>query len=169
MENRYSVRPVMLKDIDGIQRVAELSWRDTYRSIFPETFIDDFLKQAYSKENLELVIDRDIPKDKRRFILTEYQEQIVGFAQFSEINGGEIELLRIYIIPKFQGKGIGKSMLDELIQYDQALHIVFAWVEKVNHKGIGFYESNGFASGDEKVEEINGQKLRLKKYIKTIL
>ena len=169
MKDQYSVRPVLLKDINGIQRVAELSWRDTYQSIFPETFIDDFLKRAYSKESLDAVIQRDLTKYERRFILVESQEEIVGYAHFSDVSIGEIEILRIYVMPDFQGKGLGKSMILNQLNSDPTIRRIFAWVEEENLKGIGFYEANGFDSGEDKTEEINGQKLRLKKYIKAIL
>lgn len=164
-----TIRPVMLNDIEGIQRVAELSWKDTYRSIFPMDFINDYLNQAYSKESLESVIQKDQKKNIRRFILAESGEEVVGYAQFSDNNDGEVELFRIYVNPSYQGKGIGKSLIANHIEMDHLIRTIFAWVEEENQRGIGFYKANGFSAKEDKVEEINGQKLRLHRYIKTVL
>jgi ribosomal protein S18 acetylase RimI-like enzyme len=71
-------------------------------------------------------------------------------------------------LPAFQGSGIGKAFLRTLIEADETLTRVFAWVGKDNKRGTFFYQSNGFLFEEEKEETTDGQVVRLNKYVKQV-
>jgi ribosomal protein S18 acetylase RimI-like enzyme len=163
------IRPVKLEDIDDIQIVARLTWNGTYGTIYTEAYINSFLAHAYSKKNLEAAVLRDETRKIRKFMVAQSEAQIVGYAQLTEGKDGEAELTRIYVLPGFQGQGIGKALLKELINPDTALTKVFAWVGKQNQIGTEFYKANDFTFVEENEEVVDGQIIRLCKYIKQLL
>jgi diamine N-acetyltransferase len=164
----FTIRPVKMNDVQGIQGVAQQTWNHTYGTIYSKDFINTFLEQAYSKNNLEASVSRDEAREIRKFMVAESESEIIGYAQLTETKNGEAELLRIYVLPAFQGSGIGKAFLNKLIETDNALTRVFAWVGKENKSGTFFYQSNGFLFEEDKEEITDGQVVRLNKYVKQV-
>ncbi|SFS32691.1 GNAT family N-acetyltransferase [Halostagnicola kamekurae] len=85
-------------------------------------------------------------------------DRIVGFAQ-AVVHGETADVLRLYVHPDFQGRGIGTRLHERLrIQleaYDiERIQLIdFAF----NDEGRGFYESLGFERTDEGEVEIAGE------------
>jgi N-acetylglutamate synthase-like GNAT family acetyltransferase len=168
MPVNFSIRPVKMNDVQGIQRVAQLTWNHTYGTIYTDDFINSFLEQAYSNNSIEATISRDEKREIRKFMVAESESGIIGYAQLTVTKDGEAELLRMYVLPAFQGSGIGKAFLRNLIETDNTLTRVFAWVEKENKTGTFFYQSNGFLFEEDKEEATDGQVIRLNKYVKQV-
>lgn len=164
----FIIRPIAMKDVQSVQRVAQIAWHRTYGTIYTMEFINSFLEQAYSQNSLEAAVSRDEAREARKFLVAECDSEIVGYAQLAETQDGEAELLRIYILPAFQGNGIGKALLEELIKSDKTVTKVFAWVEKANQAGINFYKSTGFLCEEEKEETVEGKIAVLNKYVKQV-
>lgn len=66
------------------------------------------VSRACSKENLDRAVERDLQKPKRSFLIAELDNKIVGYAQTSQVDAEEHELLRVYVRPEHHNKGIGK-------------------------------------------------------------
>lgn len=73
------------------------------------------------------------------------QNQIVAFA-ISYIVLDEATLFNIAVAPDFQGKGIGKRLLSELILQLQQRELTTLWLEvrESNHSARALYDSLGF-------------------------
>lgn len=166
MGKKFEIRSATIADISGIQQVARLTWRDTYRAILPDVLIDDFLAHAYSDDILAHTINRNASSSK--FWVADKHGTIVGFAQFVRHGESELEVTRIYVLPSYQGLGIGKSIIEKQCRTDGQFSRMFAWVEKDNQKGICFYEAKGFAVAGSKTEMFNGTPIELLKYTKDI-
>lgn len=73
---------------------------------------------------------------------------LVGYAGISLVGGaGEAEgcVHNIAVDPSWQGKGVGRAMLDALLaRADELGAPVFLEVRTDNHPAIGLYESRGF-------------------------
>jgi ribosomal protein S18 acetylase RimI-like enzyme len=104
--------------------------------------------------NLKGSIARDKEQQERKFLvaLNETDNEVVGYAHAMEKNREDYELLRIYVLPQYQGKGIGKQLLQELKNQIKNLKKIKAWVEKENQIGRSFYENKGFQMVEEKLE-----------------
>ena len=85
------------------------------------------------------------------FILS--NKTIVGYfklnqndAQNELFTKPSIELERIYVLPDFQGQGIGKIALFKIIKLAQEKKVDFLWlgVWQENKSAITFYQKNGF-------------------------
>lgn len=168
MTKELVIRPAELNDIKGIRQVAGITWHNTYGSMYSEEFITSFLDQAYSADNLEKSITRDTTNSIRKFMVADLNGMLAGYAQLTATDNGVCELSRIYVLPGYQGKGIGRSLLNELIVNDNSIEKVFAWVEKENAVGVQFYQSNDFLFEEEMEETMNGQTTILHKYNKQL-
>lgn len=102
-------------------------------------------------------------------MIAEFNNEVVGYAQTSQVNEEEYELLRIYVRPEYHKMGIGKGFIQEYIQVLKPIKKLFAWVAKENHRGIAFYEKSGFRELEEKIETIEGQSKKQIKYELEIL
>ncbi|MDQ0171449.1 GNAT family N-acetyltransferase [Paenibacillus tundrae] len=153
------------EDIPYIQSIAHETWTYTYGEIYTEEYIRDFISRAYSSENLRLSIERDSQSTKRSFLIAEYNEKPVGYAQTRQMHEEEFELLRIYVRPDFHKMGIGNDFIQEYKQILKPIHQLFAWVGKDNQVGRAFYEKRGFIPVTEKTETIQGQNKTQVKYV----
>jgi hypothetical protein len=83
MPVNFSIRPVKMNDVQGIQRVAQLTWNHTYGTIYTDDFINSFLEQAYSNNSIEATISRDEKREIRKFMVAESESGIIGYAQLT--------------------------------------------------------------------------------------
>lgn len=78
------------------------------------------------------------------------KDNIVGFAMLSP----EGELLLNYVLPSYQGKGMGKAMLNTLIQSAKKQNLAEIYLESTK-TAKAFYQSQGFVLKNEVIE--NGE------------
>ncbi|WP_153978084.1 GNAT family N-acetyltransferase [Paenibacillus xylanilyticus] len=152
------------EDISHIQSIARDTWMFTYGDIYSKDYIHNFLNVAYSTENLSRSVERDQQSSKRKFLIAEYNNVIAGFAQTTQVQEEEYELIRIYIRPEYHKLGIGTGFIQRYIQALAPIKHLFAWVAKDNDIGKGFYEKCGFKETEEKVEVIGGDTKKQLKY-----
>lgn len=163
----YPIRPAELSDIDSISFVAQESWKHTYGSIYPEDVINQFVSRAYSTENLSGSISRDNTRSHRLFhVAVDTDGQLVAFSHTVPYPNSDtsFELARIYALPKTQGTGVGRALLDYLFQTVPNICQLSAWVEQENSIGRRFYERHEFKVADEKEDDFFGHKTILLKY-----
>jgi ribosomal protein S18 acetylase RimI-like enzyme len=81
---------------------------------------------------------------KGRFEVIELQNSPIGYLEI-ETNEDHIFLANLMILQQFQGQGIGKIVMQELIKNHPNILLE---VLKVNHKAKHFYEGFGFTVFD---------------------
>ena len=141
--------------------LCDLNHLDSLVKISRETFIHAFEKDnnpidfynyvnnAFSKE----AIKKELNNPKMSFYFLLLDNIIAGYFKLNEDDAQNetfetttVELERIYIIPKFQGKKLGEAMLKKAIQISKEKEATFLWlgVWERNIHAIRFYERNGF-------------------------
>jgi ribosomal protein S18 acetylase RimI-like enzyme len=109
------IRVASPEDIEGIARVHVDSWRSTYQGIISESFLSGLTLEK-RKKNWSWTFN-NLNKDEKIFV-AEDEGRIVGFS-----NGGKNriddpeydgELYAIYILKEYQGKGIGKKLVEKV-------------------------------------------------------
>ncbi|BAI80977.1 ribosomal-protein-alanine acetyltransferase [Deferribacter desulfuricans SSM1] len=70
------------------------------------------------------------------------EEQIIGFVIYWDL-GEEVEIANIAVKKSFQGKGVGRKLLDFVLNNTDALYY-YLEVESNNEKAIKLYTSFGF-------------------------
>lgn len=100
------------KDIHTIRELTYKVWPQTYASILSKVQIDYMLKLLYSEASLY----RQIEDEKHSFVIVYDDEAPVAFASYSETETSVWKLHKLYILPTQQGKGMGKFIIDHIIQ-----------------------------------------------------
>ena len=154
----FIIRKAGIEDVPQIAEVHVESWQKSFRGIAPQKYLNDLSVEKREKAFNERFFD----KDYLMFVAETEENKIVGFADFGKGRDDqpkyERELYAIYLLPEFQGKGIGgelfkkgvKKMLAEgyTSMYLQALEIspYRKFYEKMGGKVIG---RSTYKLGDE--------------------
>lgn len=151
----FNIRQMQLKDIEQVQQVAKTSWNETYKNIIPFQIQENFLKIAYSNEMLQKRLENSL------FLVSEIQQEIVGFASFSNISEqGKVELTAIYFAPSYQEKGMGSALLQLGIESLSGVKEILVDVEQENAIGLRFYQAKGFKVVEEYDDVFDGHILK---------
>lgn len=138
--------------VNHLDVLCEIS-RSTFVTAFekdndPEYFWD-YINSAFNPET----ILEEIQNKNSTFYFILSNKTIVGYfklnqedAQNELFTKPSIELERIYVLPDFQGQGIGKIALFKIIKLAQEKKVDFLWlgVWQENKSAITFYQKNGF-------------------------
>lgn len=152
----YTIKKMNEDNIAEVQEVAKICWHDTYEGILPKEVRDAFLEQAYSHEMMKRRLERS------HLFVAEVDGEVTGFANFSPVKyDGEAELGAIYILPQYQGIGIGTALLQEGIGYLEGVKKLYVYVEAENEKGKAFYNAQGFAALERFEENLEGHKTQM--------
>lgn len=133
------------------------------RDISEETFIDTFLAQnepkninAYVSKAFSLRrITSEYDDPNSNFFFAKYGSEIVGYmkvntgsAQTEQAIPNAMEVERIYVRKRFQGKGIGRILLDFALSKASELSVQHVWlgVWEKNTRAIAFYSRMGFST-----------------------
>jgi ribosomal protein S18 acetylase RimI-like enzyme len=135
-----------------VRDLAYTIWPSSYGKILSEAQLDYMLDTFYSIGNLQKQMDVG-----QVFELVVENNNFIGFVSY-EFNCKQTELLKlhkIYLLPETQGKGFGKSMIDEVIIIAKSNNQkgIYLNVNKYNIAKF-FYEKVGFTIVKEEVIDI---------------
>ena len=89
------------------------------------------------------------------------------FPQFEDCG----EIISLYLLPEYMGKGYGKELLKTAISElsAQGFQEIFLWVLEENNRARHFYERYGFLKAADVIEEkIGGKNVREIRYVRKI-
>ena len=141
-------------DTEAVRHIAYASWHHTYEGIIPRHIQDTFLEGAYHPEMLE-------KKRTQAYVyVAEIAGEVIGFANVSLKNEmKEAELFAIYLLPTYQGYGVGTALIDYSLQ-EQHLQTLYVEVEQANDIGMQFYKAKGFTHVKTYTEDFAGHLLQ---------
>lgn len=148
-----SISQASLQDISSIQEIVKKTWPVAYGDIISKEQIDYMLNLFYSYEALK----ENIVNESHLFLLAKESDNCVGFAAIEHhyLNEDITRLHKLYLLPNYQGKGIGKTLLNEiekLARQKNATDISLN-VNKYN-KALYFYQKNGFEITNDEIINI---------------
>ena len=113
------------EDISGISKIEERCF-------------SDFWSRESVREGLESSLDT--------WLVLKEKEGVLGYCVF-RIIAGEGELLRIAVSPEFQGRGLSKKLMDQMVEYSRKkkAETMFLEVRESNEKARNLYRSYGFS------------------------
>lgn len=151
----YLIREMVKEDTKQVQDVAKKSWNATYEGIIPNKIQENFLKSAYNDEMMEWRLRNSL------MMVAEADNTITGFANFTPVNEqGHTELSAIYLLPEYQGEGMGSALLNAGIEKLRDVKEIHLDVEKDNTIGTTFYKAKGFKTVDEYDDNFDGHMLK---------
>lgn len=143
LRERLVIRPLEERDLEEKTRLALRTWHETYD--------EGLIPRAWSNEHLSY--DQLLAFQQRRgldsWLVAETDGELVGFASYdaearpSADRPGMSELSSIYVLRAWQGRGVGRALMEEALArcpHDQ----VVVYVVEGNERAIGFYERMGF-------------------------
>lgn len=146
----------------AISRIYEESWKFAYKNIIPQSYLESIPVGRWAS---------NLDKEGMNNLVLIEDGMFVGtscycksrFSDFS--NWGEI--VSIYFLPQYIGKGYGSLLLDVVVKELEQLGFddIFLWVLEDNARARKFYEKAGFTpSGKYLDDNIGGKELREMQY-----
>ena len=141
MLNEITIRNATINDIELIRELTFKVWPQTYSSIISKEQIDYMLEMMYSNKSLALQM-----AEGSQFIIVQDTKRPVGFASYKPVAINIYKLDKIYILQTQQGKGIGKFVIDYILQQikDRGAESLQLQVNRNNINAKSFYEKIGF-------------------------
>jgi ribosomal protein S18 acetylase RimI-like enzyme len=163
------IRAAELKDALALAEVHVRVWQHAYRGQLPDEFLD---QMSVERRAAQWQVWLQRPLAGTSVSVATEADKIVGFcwvgrSRDSDAGDGTGELLAIYVLPRFQGRGVGKSlMLEGLLHLKLAgFHRVTLWVLDTNSAARSFYERCGWtADGSRKTEDLGSMKITEVRY-----
>lgn len=109
----FDFRAAHTTDIPVIHEMAEVVFRETYRSILSPAQLDYMMEWMYAPHNLE---DQICRQGHNYYIATEngHPAGYVSFNREGDAEDGKCtyHLQKIYVMPQYQGQGLGSQLFD---------------------------------------------------------
>ena len=160
MEIRYITSA---DDKNKISKIYEDSWRYAYSGIIPQDYLDAIQKGQWSNR-------LEIPGWNTMVCVKD--GEYIGTSTFGKSriekykDSGEV--ISIYLLPEYIGKGYGKKIMDTVMSElrKERFRKVFLWVLEENRRARHFYENYGFKVCEDYMEEkIGGKALMAVQYV----
>lgn len=136
-------------DSNDLSKLSRRTFEEAFEDANNPDDFKDYINKAFSESQLK----RELQNKNSSFYFVYVGLDLVGYfklnfntAQTEYKNQNSFELERIYVLSKFQGQKIGKSILQEVISMASAEKKNFIWlgVWQKNYDAIRFYEKFGF-------------------------
>jgi ribosomal protein S18 acetylase RimI-like enzyme len=142
--NAGVIRRGRLEDAPGIAAVHSASWRQAYREIVPQSYLDGMEPEKTVERWQKAIAGETSPP--AHLLVAEEAGKIVGFEVYGSARepafGFSGELYAAYFLPDATGKGLGTEMA-RIVSRDLAadgLNDMIVWVMEANERGRRFYE-----------------------------
>ncbi|WP_100011262.1 GNAT family N-acetyltransferase [Lentibacillus sediminis] len=153
------IRKALQSEAADIAKVSVDSWRTTYRGIIPDAFLDQISYEQRTENWAYNLTQQAI------YVAENEQGGIVGFADGGPRRGDRYEayqgeIYAIYILQEYQRKGLGKKLLQPVVEDLQqaGMHSMIVLVLEDNPSKY-FYEAAGAKCIDRVEIGIAGTKL----------
>lgn len=136
-----SIRPATVADIQLLRRLAEEVFPATYRPILSPTQLAWMMEWMYAPESL-----RQQMLQGHAFYLAVWDDEPCGYLSIERQEAALFHLQKLYVLPAFQGRGIGAALLAEAQRHIRRTGAAPARIElNVNrhNPALGFYERMG--------------------------
>ncbi len=149
-----TIRRASAGDAGGIAAVHVEAWRETYRGLIPDAYLDrlDVLSRTRRQA------DRLLSEREEATFVAESAGGIVGFAICGRGRGGPDprwgEVQALYLLDRAKGRGGGRRLMASCSRWlEERGRLPFlVWVLTANFRAIGFYRHLGGRPAAGKLE-----------------
>ena len=144
----FKIRKATLEDIEMINRLAWIVFPHTYKEILSPEQMEYMMDWMYSPENLH----KQMTEDGHIYYLAFEGDEPTGYLSIQPEGEHTYHLQKIYVLPSFQGKKLGKLLFEQAIKAIKELHPEPCQMRlNVNrqNKALTFYEKMGMKKVDE--------------------
>lgn len=137
-----TIRIATINDILLIRHLAEQVFPETYKHIITPAQCDYMMDMMYSETSLL----RQMTEERHIYQLLAIDGEPAGYVSVQPIEADVYELQKIYVLPRFQGRHLGRTLFDAAVSLVKRLHPepcrIFLHVNRYN-KAKTFYEHLG--------------------------
>jgi GNAT superfamily N-acetyltransferase len=163
MTQDIRIRRATVEDAEDIARVHVETWQSTYAGIVPDGYLVGLSQQKQTRLWRDL-LSRETSGET--VLLVEHLEAdgrtgVIGFGSGGSARDGSLlydgEIYTLYVLPDWQGQGIGQRLLATLFRtlYDRGMEDALLWVLAGNPTRF-FYEHMGGLRIAEREEALGG-------------
>ena len=107
-----ALRKAKENDIPALQEMARITWEPTYLPIIGQEQVDFMLDKMYSNGVL-----LEEMMNGCSFLIAEDNSADLGFASYAltDPENFTYKLHKLYVLPKAHGKGVGKFLINEIV------------------------------------------------------
>jgi ribosomal protein S18 acetylase RimI-like enzyme len=143
------IRSAEPSDAALVRRLLVETWHHTYDRLLGSETVSTITTRWHSEEALS----RQIADPKVAFLVATDLTFIVGHVLGWADADGDITLSRLYVLPPRQSEGIGRLLIEALIDRFPGAAAISAAVHAENEGALRFYRAAGFELGDEFEED----------------
>lgn len=137
----FFVRTAGEGDLQAVQALLVETWHDTYDGIYGVKKVTGLTDSWHSIASLR----RRLARPLSEFLVADDGERIAGMAfAAADREGKTVKLHQLYVLPAYQGHGIGGMLMDEILDNFPDAEIIRLEVEEANSRAIAFYRIYGF-------------------------
>lgn len=157
-----AIRKATVDDAAAIATVHVAAWKETYRRIVADEFLDNMSIQRRTEQWVNSLSDEN--NAYHHAFLAEMNGQVVGFSNYGspqeKASGFDSELFAIYVLRAAHKMGVGRRLVNAVVKAMRELGYssMMVWVLKDN-PARGFYERLGGEYLYEKPIEIGNVSL----------
>ena len=135
------------EDFSIVKNILLETWKNTYTFIPEEDILTHFEKH-YSEDRLIEILNDPFSKG----IIAEVNSVPAGWLKlFEDLINKKFFVSSLYVLPEYQGFGLGKKLLNEAYRIAKEKHFLKVWlgVMKQNVKSLDWYKNLGFVFDEE--------------------
>lgn len=134
--------PAQPDEFNVIQYIVQKTWPVAYGKILSTEQLTYMIDLLYSLEKL----NQDVANGQHYYLIEDEKQEPVGFMGIQHQMDGKSRLHKIYVLPQYQGKGVGKLLIEKAESLSKEAHSS-ALLLNVNrfNKARYFYEKLGFS------------------------
>jgi diamine N-acetyltransferase len=142
-------RPGTVEDAKMLSELGARTFYDTFAKDNTPENIDAYLQRSFSPE----IQFKELSQPDHIFVIVEAEDVPIGYAQLI-LNSKDgaikatkpLEIRRIYTAQEYQGRGVGKALMQATINEARQRGCDSVWlgVWEKNQKAIAFYKKWGF-------------------------
>lgn len=144
----FKVHEATIDDIEDISLVQREVWLSTFPNdehgiTRADVEAEDFFSEERLKQRERIIVDKN---SNVRFWVARVGLKTIAYSCAKKIDGAG-KIRSIYVLPEFQGKGVGKALMEAMLAWLDPKKPVKLSVAVYSDKAIEFYESLGFVRG----------------------
>ncbi len=150
------IRLALPDDAKNIQKVFYKTWLETYPNKdlgITREDVEEIYKDRHDENKIKTFKDKilNMPNNSK-LLVAEHEDNLIGVCRIF-LRDDFNQLQSIYILPEYQGKGVGRMFWSECLKYFDKNKKIIVHVATYNTQAINFYKKLGFTDTGKRFEE----------------
>ncbi len=139
----FTIRKATTDDCQLINSLADVVFRETYKDILSPEQMEYMMTWMYSPDNLR----KQMEEEGQVYFIASLDDEICGYLSVEQQDEDLFHLQKIYVLPTFQGRGVGNYLFEQAVAYIRQVHPDSPCLMELNvnrnNKALQFYEHKG--------------------------